>query len=776
MSDSNNTGNGTTTEEGGADQTTSGFLTALGIGVGVGIVLVLLFCFLRTRIPDVYQLRALLNTWKSHINYNGARVGVVEPIPDDSFFGWVKPVFTVPEDQVVRKIGLDAAMFFRFMRTAFYISALLSIFGIVILMPVYGTGNLHKDDEKIRGLRIVSLANVFPKNDRFWATVIAEFFTAAVVVVFMAIDFKHFANLRRKYRVSDNPTNYTVVVYDIPKDSRTEAAVRERFETMVPGQVSSIALIRNPSPSLKLIKKLDAAVSKREVTEYIRANKDTEPMTRPGFCGALMFFRPKVNAHQHWAEEQERLADELHDQGSEAEPTPSAIVILTNKQAASLLVQVNSRTGATEWHVERAPEPEGVHWGAFKVPGYQAEIRAIVVAVFILLFTLLWTIPATFIVGLSSIKGLVEYDSFKWARGILEWNGYLVGLIEGLLPPIIMSVLISLIPVLFRFVIRFERISSVARIEVKTRDFFYIFTIYGSFFVILIGASFFQNPDELRENYIRIIDMLAKAIPGTSLTFATFIVVRSLIPFPLMLSGVIRAAIRGIMLKFLAKTERSRRAARSGGSVFPYFQQYGFGMFTLFLSLAFSSLAPIVPLMATVYFGLGYICFRYVIMYTTYSPWDGGGELFTGTYWGTMFGLLLKQAIAIAVLGLKKAAVPSALCVIPLIITLCFTFILSHRYQRVANHGSILDLNEQPKAKDEADKPERLPARYKTVYQQPAGMIKNYENLNGVADIHDVYSDVEVYDDSDQMDAVHSETFDDNVGYVPDAAADREDV
>lgn len=776
MSETNNTENGATTEEGGADQTTSGFLTALGLGVGVGIILVLLFSFLRTRIPDVYQLRALLNTWKSHDNYNGARVGVVEPMPDDSFFGWVKSIFTVSEDQVVRKIGLDAAMFFRFIRTAFYISGLLAIFGIFILMPVYGTDDYYKKHDNIRGLRIVSLANVNPKNDRFWATVIAEFFTTAVVVVFMSMDFKHFANLRRKYRVSDNPTNYTVVVYDIPKDSQTEAAIRERFEAMVPGQVSSVALIRDPSPSLKLIKKLDTAVSKREVTEYTRATKDTEPMTRPGFCGALMFFRPKVNAHQHWAEEQERLADELHDQGSEAEPTPSAIIVLASKKAASLLVQVNSRTGATAWHIERAPEPEAVHWGAFKVPGYQAEIRTILVTTFILLFTFFWTVPATFIVGLASIRGLVEYEAFEWLEGILEWNDYLVGLIEGLLPPIVMAVLISLVPVLFRFVIGFERISSVAQIESKTRDFFYIFTIYGSFIVILIGESFLQNPDKLRDNYTQIIDELAKAIPGTSLTFATFIVVKSLIPFSLMLSGVVRVAIRGILLKFLAKTERSKRAARSTGSVFPYFQQYGFGMFTLFLSLAYSSFAPLVPLVATMYFGLGYICFRYVIMYATYSPWDGGGELFNGTYWGTMCGLILKQAISIAVLALKKAAVPSALCVIPLVITVCFTIILARRYQRVANDGSILDLHEQQKGKDEEDKPERLPVRYKIVYQQPAGMIKNYENLNGVADINDVYSEVEVYDDSDQTDAVHSETFDDNVGYVPDAAADREDV
>lgn len=746
------------TEYVASDQKAIAFIVIFAVSLAIGVILLLLLSVLRTRIPNVFQLRALLSTWDTYVNYNGSRVGVIEPVPDGSFFGWVKPMFTVPEDEVLCKIGLDAVMFFRFIRTAFYISALISIFGVVILMPVYGTGDLHKKDDNIDPLHVVSLANLGPRNSRFWATVVAEVFTTAVVVVFMARDLKHFANLRRQYRISDNPANYAILVYDIPKNSQSESAIRERFKCLVPEQVLSVLLIRNPLPSLKLIKKLDTAVRKRETAEYDSANKNKEMMMRPGLCGSLMFFRPKVNANEYWVDEQERITEKLREQTTIAEPTPAAIVVLKNKHAASLLFQVNSRTNATNWHVERAPEPQAVHWPTFRISGYQAEIRTIAVAVFIFFFTLMWTGPSLFIIELSKVLGSVEGTDFTLIeKGEIDigWNDFLLAFIEVWLPSFILSSMLKVVPNLFKFVVGFERISSLPHIEAKTRDYFYIFTIYGSFFVILIGASLLYNEDVRRGNFTSIIDKLALAVSRISVNFAGFIVVHSLVPFLLTLSGVSRVVIRWIKLNCFAKTERSRRRARSGGSTFSYLQHYALGMLIFFLCLAFSSFAPLVPIFATLHFGLSYVCFRYVIMYMTYNSWDGGGELFPGTYWGTMLALILKQVITIFVLALKQEAVQSAICIIPLIVTLCFTFILSHRYERVAKYGSIIDLYEEEKSKTDQDKLDELLERYKTVYQQPAGMVKSYENLNGIKDNTVMYSKAEACDGTDECGVAH---------------------
>lgn len=771
MSDANNT-TSTETADDGSDATTTGFYSALYIGAAVGIVLLLLFSYLRTRVPDVFNVRALLNTWKTYNDFNGKRVGVVQPAPSDSFFGWLKPTFQVSEEEVLNKIGLDAAMFLRFIRTSFFICGILSLFGLIFVMPVFGTADGRDVDRSIAGLKIVTVSNVLPSSSRFWVVVVAEFFTAAVVMYFLSQDYKHYADLRRKYRSTETPANYSIVVYDIPAESRNEQAVRERFDQLVPGRIATVHIIKNPSNAIKFQKKLDNAVNKRETAEYILSTKNKEPQVRPGPLGAINCAAPKVDAIPYWSQEQDKFANKVSDEESEADPTPSAIIVCTNKRTASMLVQANSRTDALTWYVERAPEPNAIHWGSMSTPGYQAELRTIAVAVFIFFFTIFWTIPATAIVGLASLKTLSDVPAFSWARPMLDWSPELVGLIEGLLPPVVTAVLLSLIPPLFRAVVSLERISSVGQIEMKTRDYFFMFTLYGTFFVYLIGASFFRDLEKLRKDWIKIIDLLAAAVPESSVYYSTFIILKCLIPFTLLHSGLVRCVLRWVKLKWLAKTERQKRAARVGGSAFVYFRQYGFGMLTLFLCLAFSSIAPLVNISGTIYFGLAYVCFRYTILFASYNPWDGGGELYPGTFWGTMLGLMLKQAVVITVLSLKKAAGPVIACFFPLIITVCFTFIVNKRYQDVAKHGSLLDFYEEGKEVNE------VPSAYQHVYEQPAGKITNYENLNGVVEAKDVYGDVEVgrVEDQQKVDAVHPDTFDDNVGYVPDPAADRDDI
>lgn len=771
MADNNSTSGG----EGDGDQTidssTAGFLYAAGIGFAIGLVLIFLFCILRTRVPDVFQLRSLLNTWKQCEDYNGSRVGVTEPRPSAGFFGWIRPVFATSEDEVVRKVGLDAAMFLRTIRTSFFLMFVIALFGVILLMPVYGTASDEYSEtdqtNKQTGLRIVSLSNVKENSPRFWATVIAEFFVAAVVIFALLMDYKHYSQLRRRYCTSETPINYSLVVYDIPEEERDEQRIRARFEQMVPGQVATVIVIRNPKLALKLQKKLDAAVNKREAAEYTRHVKGVEPTTRARY-GALMCFKPKENAVNYWASEQDRLADEVHDLGLNTPPTPSAIVVLSNKRAASLLVQANTVSSALYWHVERAPEPNAINWSAFTMPGYQAELRSIAVACFVFFFTLFWTIPAAAIVGLFSLAKLSEMRGFEWAAQLQDLSPFITGLVEGLLPPVIMSVIISLIPTFFRLAVSQERIASRSRIEVKTRNYFYMFTLYGTFFAFVIGAAFFQDLKQLSNEYSKIIELLALNIPGSGVYYASFVLVQCLVPFPLALSCIVRIIIRFILLK-LAKTERQKRKARMTGSLFQFFKYSGGAMLILFLGITYSTLSPLVPACAVIYFGLAYITFRYLLLFTSYQEWDGGGELFPGFYWGTMIGLILKQVVVIAVLGLKKAPAPAAVCLVPTILTICFTFIINKRFSEISEDGSFYDLCTEPAKLDE------VPRQYKMVYDQPAGKVTTYENLNGIADVRDVYSEVE-YDDSENKDAVHSETLDDSVGYVPDPAANREDV
>eukprot|EP00737_Agarophyton_chilense_P001848 gb/GEZJ01002089.1/.p1 GENE.gb/GEZJ01002089.1/~~gb/GEZJ01002089.1/.p1 ORF type:complete len:758 (-),score=128.49 gb/GEZJ01002089.1/:1967-4240(-) len=754
------------------DSATGGFLYGLAIAVALGIVFTLAFCILRNRVPDVYYHRRLLNTWMSYDDYNGNRVGLTYPPPSDSFFGWIKPLFATPERQVARKIGLDAAMFLRFIRTCFTILVIVGTFSVVILMPVFGTGRINStldnpnDPSRVEGLRIISLANVPPQSDRLWVVVVTEFVVAAVVLYFMRADYKLYANYRREFRNSETPVNYALAVLDIPEDCRNEEAVRRRFELVVPGQISEVIIMKQCANAVKLKNKLEAAVTKRELAEYIKSVKGVSPEFRPGVCGCMMCHKPKVDALDYWQNEQEKLSTELLEAGNEATITPSAILVLTNKRAASVLAQANVATSATAWNLCRAGEPNNINWAAFSVPSYQAEMRTVAVAAFVVVFTLFWTIPAAAIAALFSLQKLGELDGFGWTTKIEDTSAQLASLIEGLLPVIVMSVLISLIPTLFRFLVSQERVVSYSIVERKTRDYFFFFTVYGSFFVIVLGSSFFQNPQKIIDDPVQVIDSLASEVPGNGVFFATFILWQALFALPLMFSGVVRVIVRFIMMK-LSKTERQQRKARTGGGVFQFFRYSGHAMLIMFLSLMYTSFSPLVPLCGIVYFGIAFLGFKYMLLFSCFQPWEGGGDMYTGAYWGTFCGLILKQLVVIAVLGLKKAPAPAIVCIIPTIATILLSIVIAKRYERISEHGSLHDMFES------SSKLNEIPSTYSGVYKQPGARVPEFSNLNGVEEAVDTYGEPDYGTESEGLESEHPN---EQVGYVPDRAAKREEV
>eukprot|EP00178_Gracilaria_changii_P001940 TRINITY_DN1284_c0_g1_i1.p1 TRINITY_DN1284_c0_g1~~TRINITY_DN1284_c0_g1_i1.p1 ORF type:complete len:758 (+),score=117.59 TRINITY_DN1284_c0_g1_i1:13373-15646(+) len=754
------------------DSETGGFLMGLGIAAAVAIVLTLVFSILRPKVPDVYYHRRLLNTLKPYDDYNAQRVGLTHPPPSDSFFGWITPLFVTPEAEVARKIGLDAAMFLRFLRTCLIILSIVGTFSVVVLMPVFGTGRINDtltdpdDPDRVSGLKIVSLANVPPSNGRLWVVTVTEFIVAAVVIYFMRRDYKAYADYRREYRNSETPVNYALAVLDIPEDCRNEQAIRRRFELVVPGQISEVVIMKQCAKAAKLKTKLETAVTKREIAEYVKSVKGVSPQFRPGFCGCAMCHKPKVDALDYWQEEQDKLSKQLLDAGNDAAITPSAILVLSNKRAASVLAQANVATSATAWNISRAGEPNNINWAAFSVPSYQAEIRSIAVAAFVFVFTLFWTIPATAIAGLFSLEKLSKVDGFEWTSKIRERSERLSQLVEGLLPVVVMSVLISLIPTLFRFVVSQERVVSYSIVERKTRDYFYCFTVYGSFFVIILGSAFLQDLAGIIDDPVQIIDSLASGVPGNGIFFATFIVWQALVQLPLLISGVVRVILRFILMK-ISKTERQQRKARTGGGLFQFFRYSGHAMLIMFLSLMFTSFSPLVPLCGIVYFGIAFLGFKYMLLFSCYQPWEGGGDMYPGAYWGTFIGLILKQVVVIAVLGLKRGPAQAIVCIIPTIATIILSMIIAKRYERISEHGSLHDMFENSSKLDE------IPSLYHGLYRQPGAAVPEFANLNGIERATDTY---EAPDYGTESDGIESEHPNEQIGYVPDRAAKREEV
>lgn len=723
-----------------SDTGTSGFLTSTLLSLLVFLFCFLLFSFIRNKFRDVYQFRRLIHQWKSYDDYDGNRVGVPEKAPRSKPFHWVTAAMSMTEEDIVEKIGLEQAMYLRYVRSmliSFGISSILSLF---VLMPVYGTGNYNGKMENsgednpsvVSGLRTITLSNVVQKDPRMWATGIVESVSCLVFLYFFFRDYKKFAEYRRKDLVSENPKNYTLAVYDIPAGENNEEDVKRRFESIIPGQISRVIIPKDSTKLSKLGNNLEKAISSREKAEWLSANKlgGERPEERVGCCGMLRCWDKKVDTIDYWTNEQDKLGNDIIEEYSKARSTPSAIILFKNKRAASILSQANMANDSTEWNVETMPEPKGLNWNAFSIPYYQATIRRISVFSFIVALTFFWSIPAFGIASLISLDRAAE--KFAFLRPVLNWNRELKGLIQGLLPTLILAIIVALIPIVIRFFVSKERLHSTHVIERKTRDYFYFFTIYSSFFCIVIGASILDEIKAIASNFdfIKMLDLLGKSIPASSLFFATFIVFQTGIVVSIDLLNPARLIFVTI-LKKMAKTERQKRAAQSYGCDPQLFRKYGSAMLVAFIGLMYNPMAPIMAVLCSFYFGYIFLVHRYNLCFNMHTESDGAGESYTGAFWGTLLALSLRCAVLTAVLGLKRSEV-AGFCLIPLIITIAVGIYTGRRFRRVSKYGSLTD---------HFSEKEEIPDRYVELYDQPSSKPQDYKILSGVTEIDDYYED-----------------------------------
>lgn len=731
------------------DAATTGFLFSAGLALLVFIVCFLLFSFIRNSFRDVYQFRRLLHQRKSDADFNGKRVGIPAAVPRSQPFAWISATVSMREDDVVRNIGLDSAMYLRYLRSMLLSFLIVSVISSIILMPTYGTGRfgdpnvmLKPDVDRpanITGLRLITLSNVIPEDSRMWATLLVEIVSAVVFIYFMCGDFKRFAELRRINLYQQNPKNYAVAVFDIPDNQNNHDDIFQRFDTIVPGQVAQVVCAKNNTKSVSVHKKLDTARKNREAAEWLSVNKlsGDRPQSRVGFCGVMRCWESKVDTIEHWEKEQDRLISELAEESAKAKNAPCAVVIFKNKRAASLLMQANMAVDATEYNVAPMSEPNAIHWKAFAIPGYQAEIRRVAVLIFVIALTLFWSIPAAFLAGLISLDKAAE--QFAFLKPVINWSPSIKAVVQGTLPAVILAVIVSLIPVVIRLVVSLERIHSIHTIDRKTRDYFYLFTVYSSFFCIVLGASILDEVKSIATNFdvLKLINLLANSVPSQGIFFATYMVIQTGFGTSLELLNPLRLILVSFFKK-ISKTERQIRNAEANGCNLLLFRKYGTAMLIAFIGIMYTSMAPLLPIMATLYFGWAYLVHKYNLIYNLYEDSDGGGESYPGAFWGTLIAFVLRHAVVLVILGIKKSAAAGFMA-IPLIFTVCAGIEIGRRFRRVSKFGSLHDHFTVAKA-------DELPDHYLKLYEQPSlkpgetfNRTGDYINLSGVSEIDDYY-------------------------------------
>ncbi|GAX72988.1 hypothetical protein CEUSTIGMA_g440.t1 [Chlamydomonas eustigma] len=242
----------------------SGLITGVVINVVTFIIAILIFSSLRI--------------WKFSINYFSPKFktpGVKvkpEPLPS-TFFGWIWPVITYKEPQIIDSAGLDTAMYLRVMTFGMQLFLMLSLWCLIAMLPVnltddycdylmYSSGS-NSSNYAFTGFDKCGLANVTLGSNRFWVHMISVYAVTGITLWLLYRYSKDSVLLRITFLANSEKgrASHSVLVTDIPaivqytnarfQDVKSKREVsrmkstksgQERLKTDTPGESESQAL------------------------------------------------------------------------------------------------------------------------------------------------------------------------------------------------------------------------------------------------------------------------------------------------------------------------------------------------------------------------------------------------------------------------------------------------------------------------------------------------------------------------------------------------------
>ncbi|KAH7145713.1 hypothetical protein B0J13DRAFT_325446 [Dactylonectria estremocensis] len=234
------------------------FLTALGVAMIVFSVQVLLFLFLRNKLARIFKPKTYLVPERER----------TEP-PPTTFLGMLKTLWKYSDREIIKKCGLDAYFFLRYLRTLLVI--FIPICGIVmpILIPLnYVGGRGQKVDiasndsarnsSQPTGLDTLAWGNVAPTQTARYS---AHLLMAILVVIWVCgvffFELRVYIKVRQDYLTSAEhrlrASATTVLVNSIPSKWLSEEALSGLFDVF-PGGIRNIWLNRDLSTLLEKIK------------------------------------------------------------------------------------------------------------------------------------------------------------------------------------------------------------------------------------------------------------------------------------------------------------------------------------------------------------------------------------------------------------------------------------------------------------------------------------------------------------------------------------------
>lgn len=369
-------------------------------------------------------------------------------------------------------------------------------------------------------------------------------------------------------------------------------------------------------------------------------------------------------------------------------PLSSAFVTFNQQIAAHLAV--NALTHHEPYCMaDRYLEvsPPDVIWGNLGLNPYEKRIRVVISYSATAALIIFWSIPVAFVGIISNIKGLCVRES--WLAWLCSLPAPVVGIIQGILPPVLLAVLMMLLPIVLRLLGRFEGIPTRTGLELSLMTRFFIFQVIHSFLIVTLSSGIVAALPSLLENPSSIPSLLAQYLPEASTFFLTYILLQGLSGVAGGFLNVVALILYYVKLYILGSTPRSvynikyAQSTVAWGTLFPSIT------LLVVITFAYSIISPVINGLACFTFILFYLLYKYLFLfkYTQPPSADTGGLFFPKAIQHVFVGMYVQQICLCALFflttdtnGKPGAIAEGALMVVLIVLTAGYHAIINSSF------------------------------------------------------------------------------------------------
>ena len=385
---------------------------------------------------------------------------------DQGMCSWIWTIFTLTDDMILRKCGIDAIQYIRFQRHMIIFVLIITVICITIILPINFTmGNIQGDKTSFGH---TTISNLPGNHSVLWVHILVGILFMPLGIFIMR---RFSVSLRIEVLDSEEVSSRTLMLDGLPQEYCSKNYIIRHFQEAYPTlEIDDVQIAYFVSKLCNLNEELETAHRGVAFCEnYSRKNGGKKLRMNPHACGLLCGLcscckSANVDALEFYKLRETQLKQSVEFEKVRLQSKPIGVVFITfaslpeakqvNRDHQKLTRLLNSSPPSSSldnllkpgtWDVRFAPPPEDIIWENLSRTRHFRLIKVWFSNIFLFIVLFFFTSPAYII-------SLLETLPFLNAKDLKDdLNVSLPGYITDFLPTLMLWTLSALLPVLVAY-------------------------------------------------------------------------------------------------------------------------------------------------------------------------------------------------------------------------------------------------------------------------------------------------------------------------------------